>query len=114
MIQVNTAIPKDEFINAVKLIINSTFFQFNNTIYKKIFGTSIGSPLSPIVADIVLQDLEIKALECLSFRIPIYYKYVDDILFVAHFNHILKTFNSFHERLQFTLETVTISSIFLT
>jgi len=34
MIQVNTTIPKDEFINAVKLTLNSTFFQFNNTIYK--------------------------------------------------------------------------------
>jgi len=61
------------------------------------------SLLSPIVADII-QDLETKALEGLSFRIPIYYRYVDDILFAAHFNHILKTFNSFHKRLQFTLE----------
>jgi len=96
MIQDNTTISKDEFIQAVKFIFNSIFFQFNNTIYKQIFDTSMGSPLSPIVADIVLQDLEIKVLECLFLKIPIYYRYVDDILFVApvdHFNHILKTLN---------------------
>jgi len=62
----------------------------------------MGSPLSPVVANIILQDLEIKVLERLFFRI--YYTYIDDILFVAHFNHILKTFNLFHERLQFTSE----------
>jgi len=39
MIQINTAILKDKFIHAIKLILNSTFFQFNNIIYKQIFDT---------------------------------------------------------------------------
>jgi len=43
----------------------------------------------------------------LTCNIPIYYRYVDDILISApksHWNHILNTFNSFHERIQFILE----------
>jgi len=66
----------------------------------------MGSPLSPI-SDLVLQDLETQALKLLQFKIPIYYKYVDDILLAAHhsqFNDILKIFNSFHNRLKFTFE----------
>jgi len=66
----------------------------------------MGSPLSPIISDIVLQDLETDALQLLPHEIPIYYKYVDDILFAAprsQFN-ILTTFNSYHPRLKFTLE----------
>jgi len=67
----------------------------------------MGSPLSPIIADLVLQDLETKAIEILPFELPLYFRYVDDILLAAPFDHlnkILEIFNSFHNRIQFTLE----------
>ncbi|XP_011858700.1 PREDICTED: uncharacterized protein LOC105556227, partial [Vollenhovia emeryi] len=44
----------------------------NNTFYKQTFGTPMGSPLSPIIADITMQDLEIRALEALTFVPPFY------------------------------------------
>ena len=37
---------------------DSTYFKFDNKYYKQIFGTLMGSPISPIIADIVLPDLE--------------------------------------------------------
>ena len=43
----------------------------------------MGSPLSPIMADITLQDLEIEALKSLPFEPPFYYRYVDDIVLAA-------------------------------
>jgi len=46
-------------------------------------------------------------MERLPFELLLYRRYVDDILLVAsfdHFNIIVETFNSFHDRLQFTLE----------
>jgi len=53
------------------MLVNSTFFTFNNKIYKQVFSTPMDSPLSPILADIVLQDIEEVALDrlpiCLSF-----------------------------------------------
>ena len=67
----------------------------------------MGSPLSPIMADITLQDLEIEALKSLPFESPFYYRYVDDIVLAAPilmFDRLLEIFNSFHPRLQFTLE----------
>jgi len=97
----------DEFLTAVRFILDSTFFSFNHINYKQIFGTPMGSPLSPIISDIVLQDIETAALNLCHFEIPIFYRYVDDVLFAAnrsHFNDILTVFNSFHSRLQFTLE----------
>jgi len=86
LIKRNTAIPKEEFIRAIKLILESTYFSFNKTIYKQIFGTPIGSPLSPIIADLVLRDLETKATEKLPFEFPLYRRYVDDILLAAFFD----------------------------
>lgn len=35
----------------VKFIMNSTYFTFNSKYYKQSFGTPMGSPLSPIIAD---------------------------------------------------------------
>jgi len=100
-------LPECEFLNAVRFVLNSTFFVFNNIIYRKTFGTPMGSPLSPVIADIVLQDLEKKALNTLRFTPQLYFRYVDDILMTVPFDSIdltLSTFNSFHDRLQFTLE----------
>jgi len=107
LIERNIAIPKEEFISAVKLVLESTFFSFNKIVFKQIFGTPMGSPLSPIIADLVLQDIEIKAIERLPFDLPLYFRYVDDILLAAstdQLKEVLETFNSFHKRLQFTLE----------
>jgi len=101
------SIPYGEFLIGVRLVVNSTFFQFNNKIYQQIFGTPMGSPLSPILADLVLQDLEEKAITRLPIPLPLYFRYVDDIVLAAppsFFPTILTTFNSFHKRLQFTIE----------
>jgi len=68
----------------------------------------MGSPLSPIIADLVMQDLETSAIKKLPFDIPFYFRYVDDILLAIPENEIdttVNVFNSLHDRLQFTYET---------
>src|SRR5436190_24258486 len=64
----------------------------------------MGSPLSPIVAYIVLCDLEARALALLPIHLPFYVRYVDDVAPSSMFKDILHTFNSFHPRRQFTME----------
>jgi len=67
----------------------------------------MGSPLSSIVADLVLQNLKAYTLDKLSF-IPLFYiRYVDDIALAAPctlFDEMLDTFDFFHSRLKFTME----------
>jgi len=106
-IEKETKISKTEFIDGVQFILNSTYFTFDNIIYKQNFGTPMGSPLSPILADIVMQDLESQAIMELNIHLPFYYRYVDDIVLLTpenRVNDILDTFNSIHNRLHFTLE----------
>ncbi|XP_011646862.1 uncharacterized protein LOC105433306 [Pogonomyrmex barbatus] len=88
----NCDIPKEEFLKAI---------------YKQTFGLPMGSPLSPIIADLVMRDLEEKAVGSIDIDLPFYYRYVDDIaLAVPHdkIKNILGTFNSFHPHLQFICE----------
>lgn len=67
----------------------------------------MGSPLSPIIADITLQDLELHVLNTLTFSISFYFRYVDDIALAApkdKINELVESFNLYHEKLSFTHE----------
>jgi len=103
----NCSIPREEFLTALRLIFDSTYFVFDGVIYKQKFGTPMGSPLSPIISDLVLRDLEERALETLGFPPPFYFRYVDDIAMAIPAGSVEKTlniFNSLHPRLQFAAE----------
>lgn len=67
----------------------------------------MGSPLSPVLAVIVMQDLENIAILYLPFKLSLYYRYVDGILLTAPKNSLImvsEIFNSLHDRLKFTLK----------
>ena len=72
-------------------------------------GTSMGSPDSPLFADMVMDDLEndcfIKLKNEYNCIPHVYYRYVDDTLFIVKKEHVeiaLRVFSSYNEHLQFT------------
>jgi len=103
-----TNLSLSEFILSIKFVfLQSIFFHFDNKIYKQTFGTSMGSPLSPIIADLILQRFESSILNNLTYKPTFYYRYVDDIVLavpLSHLNSLLEKFNSFHRRLKFTMK----------
>jgi len=106
-IEHSTKITKNEFLTAVRFVILSTYFTFNDIIYKQTYGTPMGSPLSPILADLVMQDLESNVLNSINVQLPFYYRYVDDIIFATqdtNVSYILEAFNNYHQRIKFTME----------
>ncbi|XP_034950706.1 uncharacterized protein [Chelonus insularis] len=107
IIKHHTGIPMKQFIEAIKLCFNSSAFVFNGEFYQQVYGAAMGSPLSPIVAEIVMQDLENFCLSELDFPVYFYTRYVDDILVFLPPNEvekILDIFNKYHDRLKFTIE----------
>ena len=103
-----------EFINVISFILHNNYFVFNDTYYKQIFDAAVGNPLSPILADIVMEDLENRALSKICFPVPFYYRYVDNIIICVPermINYTVNLFNSFDNNLQFTVETSTNNKI---
>ena len=106
-ISTNTKFNLSQFLYVIEFIMDSTSFMFNGQYYEQIFGSPMGSPLSPILADMVMDDLETDCLERLSFKTSLFYRYVDDILAIIPargVDEILSSFNNYHPRLKFTHE----------
>lgn len=74
----------------------------------------MGSNLSPILAEIVVNTIIKYSLDRLQFDVPFLHQYVDDIICsVPHdsIDLVLQCFNSFNEHLQFTVERETDNSV---
>ena len=102
-----TNLPLQEFQKGIEFLMKNTFFQFDNEYYHQIFWTPMWSPISPTLADLVLQDLEEVVFKKLSFKIHSYYRYVDDTFLIIPNNNIkdtIENFNSYYPRLKFTFE----------
>ena len=80
----------------------STYFQYNGKHYKQLHGTAMGSPVSVVVAEIVMQHVEERALATCQQTIPLWLHYIDDTFTTAHKDEI----DDFHDHLneQFTKE----------
>lgn len=102
-----TKLPLDEFLNGLQLVMENCVFQYKEVIYQQIFGSPMGSPGSPCFADLVMESLEEVVIKKLPFKLPFYFRYVDDIITAIPKDKVMETkdiFNSFNENIQFTIE----------
>ena len=51
-----------DIMDLLNLCLTSTYFQYNGKHYKQLHGTAMGSPVSVVVAEIVMQNIEEQAL----------------------------------------------------
>ena len=95
-----------------KLILDTcskTAFMFDDTIYEQKDGVSMGASLGPVLANIIMTELEIKVVDKMiqNGRIKFYSRYVDDTLLLVKpddVDEILQEFNNFHKNIQFTVD----------
>lgn len=106
-IEPHTTLSINDFLQLFTFCIENSYFVFNDTYFKQIFGLGMGNNLAPVTSDIVMVEVQNSAIEKLSFEIPFFKRYVDDIFTCIPFDkkdEILAAFNSIHPRLKFTIE----------
>jgi len=96
-------------ITFLEVTLQQNYFSFCNNIYQPEKGVSMGSPISNMVEEIFLQDLEKTHLKQILDKqnITFYTRYVDDILLIYNTKHITPEIihsyiNKIHPNLQFT------------
>ncbi|XP_017489302.1 PREDICTED: uncharacterized protein LOC108377546, partial [Rhagoletis zephyria] len=107
-IQEHTTLTKDLFLTILKFCIKENrYFKCNDKIYEQKSGMPMGSPASPVIADIVMEELLIKCENDAESKPQLLTKYVDDIFAIAKTENIdkmLNTLNNYNKKIKFTLE----------
>jgi hypothetical protein len=70
-------------------------------------GAAMGSPVSPIIANLFMEHFERLALSTFAFPLKFYGRYVDDTMVIlksAEVNNFTEHLNSIHPAIKFTVE----------
>ena len=98
------SISKKYFIECITLILDCNYCVFNGKFYSQSFGSSMGSALSPVLANRVMDMLLKQVINTLSFEIPFLKRFVDDLILAVSENKIeetLTSFNKYNKHIQF-------------
>jgi hypothetical protein len=98
-----------DILGLFRHVLTTSYSTFNEQVYGQMDGVAMGSPLSPVIANFYMGDYEKVALESAPLKLRCRFLYVDDTIIWQHGPDKLKDFlhhlNSFHQSIQFTMET---------
>ena len=101
-------IPRYYYVRLIKLCVGFNSFQFEGVEYEQIAGLAMGSPLSPVLAQLFMEVLENDHYKKILGPHVIIYRYVDDYIVLVplrmNLQVILLKLNAVDEAIQLTLE----------
>lgn len=107
-IRPHTNLDMNLFMEIITFLLENNYCTFQGEFYQQIFGCAMGSKLSPILAQYVMDHQLDSILPKLPYTVLFVKKFVDDIMMIVPETFIqltLDLFNSVCVDLQFTLET---------
>ena len=99
----------EDIFSLAKHCMSNTYFLYDGLFYKQVDGAPMGSPLSPVVANLFMEYFEEMALASSSLKPKCWLRYVDDTFVVwPHGRDTLEEFvahlNSIHGNIKFIME----------
>ena len=97
----------NDICNGFQICLKATYSSFGKKIFKQIFGTAMSSPVSVVVANLVMEDVETRAIKIFAHPPTLWLRYVDDT-FVNIEKKFLNIFfdhiNNLEPSIKFTME----------
>lgn len=97
----------EEFGDLLELTLDTTYFQHQGQVYQQVYGAAMGSPLSPVIANIFMEEFELKAISTANHPPKFWGRYVDDTATITKKSHVQALFqhiNEQHHSISFTIE----------
>ena len=95
-----------QITSQLEFCLSHTYFLFQAKYYEQVQGAAMGSPISPLIANIFMEEFEVQALS--SFPHPsLWLRFVDDTFVInkaEHSQELLQHINNQDPYIQFTVE----------
>ena len=102
-----TSMKVEHITSLLEFFLKTTYFQFQGSFYEQINGAAMGSPISSIVANLFMEEFEVRAIQTAKNPPKMWKRFVDDtcvILSSANKEEFFHHINSIDPRIQFTAE----------
>ena len=79
-LHLRTKLNTDEIISLSEFTLTNNYFMFNDSVYKQIHGCAMGSPVSPLVANLCMEVVEELAIAASTTPPKVWKRYVTTVL----------------------------------
>ena len=86
-LQQRTSITVHHIMSLFEFCLKNTYFVFQGRFYEQLDGAAMGSPISPIVANLYMEEFEAKALSISSHSPSLWKRYMDGTFVVIKSAH---------------------------
>ena len=90
-----TNLDTTDIISLLNFVLSNNYFVYNDSVYKRIHGYAMGSPVRPVVANQCMEAIEEMAINTTPVPPKVWKRYVDDSFCIIKRN----TVDSFHNSL---------------
>ena len=97
----------EHITSLLEFCLKTTYFQFQGRFYEQLHGAAMGSPISPIVANLYMEDFETKAISSAVHPPSTWKRFVDDTFVVIESSRkeeFLDHINNLDPHIEFTTE----------
>jgi predicted GIY-YIG superfamily endonuclease len=105
-----TPLTAERTLKLLEYCLTTTYFQYRDEFYQQTQGAAMGSPVSPIVANLYMEEFEKDAIRTAKHPPKIWLRYVDDTFVITqdqYIDELTTHINSRNTNIQFTIERPT-------
>ena len=106
-LQQRTSMTIKHIICLFEFCLKNIYFIFQGRFYEQIEGAAMGSPISPIIANLYMEAFETQAVSIAPHSPSLWRRLVDDTFIIiqkAHKDSFIEHMISIDEKIQFTME----------
>ena len=96
-----------QIVTLLEFCLKNTYFLFQGTFYEQVYGAAMGSPISPLIANLFMEEFEVKAHSSCPHPPSLWLRFVDDTFVITKAEHsklLLQHINNQDPHIQFTVE----------